>query len=116
MEKTSNLSGLKKEFLEEINKSEVHVEDFKSVKVPKDVLEAEVALRKVFGDIIFEKKKQSDDVEGEKEVVKLTEEDIAFDSEVQKLTDDLIDFDFEAAVNVLLSKIAEQEEEWEKTF
>ena len=53
----------------------------------------------------------SDDVDGVKEIVKLTDEDIAFDSEVQKLTEELLDFDFETGVNIILSKIAEQEEE-----
>lgn len=111
MEKKDSLFELKKEFLEEINQAEVLVEDLKNAKVSRDVLSAEVALRKVFGDEIFKRQKLNDEVEGQKEIIKLTEEDIAFDSEVQKLTEGLLDVDFETGVNVLLSKIAEQEEE-----
>ena len=111
MEKKSDLEELKKEFLEEINKTEVGVDALKSAKIPQDVLAAEAALRKIFGDEIFEKQKTSEDVNGVKEIVKLTDEDIAFDSEVQKLTEELIDSEFETGVNIILSKIAEKEDE-----
>ena len=111
MEKKNNLSELKKEFLEEINGTEVCVSDLAGAKIPKGILETEVALRRVFGDEIYEKKRTGDSVDGAKEIIKLTDEDIAFDSEVQKLTEELVDADFETGVNIILSKIAEQEDE-----
>ena len=111
MEKKSNLSGIKKEFLEELNKVDIDVQDLRLAKIPKGVLETEVALRKIFGDEIYVKQKSSEEISGVKEIIKLTDEDIAFDAEVQRITDDLVDVDFETNVNVILSKIAEQEEE-----
>ena len=111
MERKTNLAELKKEFFEEISKINIGIDDIKNAKVSKEVLQTEIALRRVFGDEIFEKQKIEDRVDGEKEIIKLSEEDIAFDSEVQRLTDDLVDAEFETGVNVLLSKISEQEEE-----
>ena len=111
MEKQSRIVKFKKEFAEEINASNINVDALRDSKVSKEVLNAEVSLRKVFGDEIFERKVENENIDGEKEVFKLNDEDIAFDSEVQQICDDLVDMDFEMSVNVLLSKIAEQEEE-----
>jgi hypothetical protein len=111
MEKQSRIVKFKKEFAEEINASKINVGELKNLKVSKEVLNAEVSLRKVFGDEIFERKVGSENIEGDKEILKLNDEDIAFDSEVQQICDDLVDMDFEMSVNVLLSKIAEKEEE-----
>ena len=111
MEKQSRIVKFKKEFAEEINASNINVDTLRDSKVSKEVLNAEVSLRKVFGDEIFERKVENENIDGEKEVFKLNDEDIAFDSEVQQICDDLVDMDFEMSVNVLLSKIAEKEEE-----
>ena len=111
MEKSIDLSKLKKEFFEEINGTDVGLECLKGFKIPKGVLENEVALRKVFGDEIYQKKKTSDEVDGVKEIIKLSDEDIAFDAEVQKLTEELTDVNFETGVNIILSKVSEQEDE-----
>ena len=111
MEKQSNISKFKKEFQDEINATEVRLEALRNAKISSDVLEAEVSLRKVFGDEIFERKVKNVDVEGEKEVIKLNEEDLSFDTEVQHICENLVDPNFDAGVNVVLAKISEQEEE-----
>lgn len=110
MEKNEGLIKFQKEFLEEINETELDVQSLKKAKVSDDVLGAELALRKVFGDEIYVKPKLNEDVVGEKNIIKLTEEDISFDSNVQKICEDLIDNNFETGVNVILSKIADMEE------
>lgn len=114
MEKDGQLKEFKKEFSDEISKTNVSVDDLKKQKVPLSVLEAEVALRKVFGDEIYVPKKAEDKIVGEKEIIKLSEEDIAFDSEVRELCDNLADNNFDAAVGVVLSKIELGEDWWEK--
>ena len=110
MEKQESLCRFQKEFLEEIRETKLDVQNLKRAKVSDDILGAEIALRKVFGDEIYEKTKAEEDVFGEKSVIKLTEDDISFDSEVQKICDELIDVNFETGVNVILSKITEMEE------
>ena len=110
MEKQSKLVKFKKEFAEEINASSVSIEELIRAKVSKEVLNAEVALRKVFGDEIYKRKLVDEKIEGEKTVIKLSDEDISFDSEVRDICEGLIDADFEMGVNVLLAKIAEKEE------
>ena len=110
MEKQSNLSSFKREFADEINAVEVNIDALKSVKIPSEVFEAEISLRKVFGDEIFERNVQTDNIVGEKEIIKLNEEDLTFDSEVQKICEDLVDPNFDAGVNVILAKITEAEE------
>lgn len=111
MEKQDNLKKFQKEFLEEICEKELDIVSLKKAKVSDDVLASEIALRKAFGDEIFEKPKVSEEVDGEKNIVKLTEEDISFDSEVQKICDNLVDVDFETGVNIILSKIEEGADE-----
>lgn len=110
MEKQSNISKFKKEFQDEINATEVNLNSLKNAKVPNEVLEAEVYLRKVFGDEIYERQVQNVDITGEKEVIKLNENDLSFDTEVQRICENLVDPNFDAGVNVVLAKIAEQEE------
>ena len=110
MEKQDLLHEFQKEFLEEIHEVKLDISSLKKAKVSEDILGAEIAIRKVFGDEIFEKNKIKDDIEGEKTVVKLTDSDISFDSEVQKICDELIDINFETGVNIILSKVAEDED------
>lgn len=110
MEKKEGLCRFQKEFLEEIQETKLDVQKLKRAKVSEDVLRAEIALRKVFGDEIYEKNKIEEDVAGEKSVIKLTEEDISFDSEVQKLCEELVDRNFETGVNIILAKISDMEE------
>ena len=116
MEKQSNISKFKKEFQSEINASKVSLEILKNSKIPNEALEAEVFLRKVFGDEIFERKLENFNIEGEKEIIKLNEDDLSFDTEVQQICENLVDPNFDAGLNVVLAKIAEQEEEWGRTF
>lgn len=110
MEK-QNLEEFKKEFSEEIGLEEVSLDDLKKHKVPSSVLEAEVALRKVFGDEIYVPKKSEETIEGEKVILKLSEEDIAFDNEIREICENLLDDNFESGVSVLLSKTKNGEEE-----
>lgn len=100
-----NLEEFKKEYSEEIGLEEVNVENLKQNKVSSNILEAEVVLRKVFGDEIYVPKKTEEKIDGEKEILKLSEEDIAFDSEVREICENLLDDNFESGVSVLLSKI-----------
>lgn len=104
MEK-QNLDEFKKEFSEEIDFEDVSLDDLKKHKISSNVLESEVVLRKVFGDEIFVPKKTEEKIEGEKEIIKLSEEDIAFDSKVREICENLLDDNFEAGVSVLLSKV-----------
>jgi hypothetical protein len=113
MENQSILTKLKREFHEEINDLNVSLEELKKTKVSNEILQTEVALRKIFGDEIYEKQGVVENVEGVKEVIKLNEEDIAFDSEIQKLCEDLVDNNFETGVNVILSKMSGEDEDEE---
>ena len=110
MEENLQFESIRKEFSEEIDSKIVSLEDLKNLKVPTDVLKAEVALREVFGDEIYKNKKEDDNVAGEKEIVKLTSDDLAFDSEVREICDNIADNEFDSAVGVILSKIDEMEE------
>lgn len=99
------LEEFKKEYLDEINAAVVSLEDLKKYKVPNNVLEAEVVLRKVFGDEIYVPKKTEEKIDGEKEILKLSEEDISFDNEVREICENLLDDSFESGVSVLVSKL-----------
>lgn len=110
MEENLQFESIRKEFSEEIDSKIVSLEDLKNLKVPTDVLKAEVALREVFGDEIYKNKKEDDNVAGEKKIVKLTSDDLAFDSEVREICDNIADNEFDSAVGVILSKIDEREE------
>lgn len=110
MEKEEALKEFKKEFSEEINATKVSVDDLKKQKVSDAVLEAEVALRKVFGDEIYVQPKTVEKIVGEKEIVKLSEEDITFDSEVREICDGLVDDKFDSGVTLLLVKLDEEED------
>lgn len=99
------LEEFKKEYLDEINAAVVSLEDLKKYKVSNDVLEAEVVLRKVFGDEIYVPKKSEEKIDGEKEILKLSEEDISFDNEVREICENLLDDSFESGVSVLVSKL-----------
>lgn len=110
MEKQSYLSKIKKEFLEEISATDVSVDALKEANVANSILQAEVSLRGVFGDEIYERKTQAEEIVGEKTVIKLNEDDLSFDSQVQEICENLLDVEFDSAVNVLISKITDQEE------
>lgn len=105
MKKENQNEMFKKEFSDEIDKTKVTIEDLKKHKVPVSVLEAEVILGRAFGDEIYIPKRTNDAVEGEKEIVKLTESDIAFDSQVRELCENLEDSEFDSNVSSILSKI-----------
>lgn len=110
MEKKEYLSKLKKEFLEEIYATNVSLDSLKDANVTNSVLQAEATLRGVFGDEIYERKAKTDEIVGEKTIIKLNEEDLSFDTQVQDICENLYDAEFDSAVNVLLSKITDQEE------
>ena len=111
MNKQSKLIEFKKEYFEDIESVEVLVSDLKKQKVSSSVLEAEVLLRKVFGDEIYSPKTLDDNITGEKEIVKLTEEDMALDNQVREICDNLADTIFDNNINVLLNKLKTEEEE-----
>ena len=110
MEKQEILNNIKKEFSEEIKAINVSVEDLKQIKVSDVDLATEVALRKVFGDEIYERKVTEEKLDGEKVVIKLSDEDLAFDNEVRELCENLVDSDFESGLSVILSKVVVEEE------
>lgn len=116
MDKFEKLNEFKKEYLGDIDAVEVSVDDLKKYKVPTSVLEAEVVLRKVFGDEIFVRKKVEENLTGEKEVVKLTEEDMFLDVQVREICDNLADANFDNNIGVLLSKVDLGDEEWKKIW
>lgn len=107
MVKSEQIEKFKKEFADEIESKNVSVEDLQKCKISNNVLQAEVTLRKVFGDEIFVPKKTEEKLDGEKEVVKLDDEDIAFDSKVREICDNLDNSEFDSHVMVLLSKTEE---------
>jgi len=105
MDKLAKLNDFKREYFEDIESVKVSVEDLKKCKVPNSVLEAEVLLRKVFGDEIFVPEKKEENITGEKEVVKLTEDDMALDNQVREICDSIVDNTFDNNVGVLLAKV-----------
>ena len=105
------INEFKKEFSNEINEREIDVELLKTLKISNSVLQAEVFLRKIFGDEIYTPKKIEDEVVGEKAIVKLTEEDMLFDNQVNEITDNIADVEFDNNVGLLLSKLNEEEDE-----
>lgn len=107
MVKSEQIEMFKKEFSDEIESKNVSVDDLQKCKISNSVLQAEVTLRKVFGDEIFVPKKTEEKLDGEKEVIKLSDEDIAFDSKVREICDNLDNSEFDSHVMVLLSKIEE---------
>ena len=105
MDKLAKLNDFKREYFEDIESVNVSVDDLKKCKVPTSVLEAEVLLRKVFGDEIYVPEKKDENITGEKEVVKLTEEDMALDNQVREICDSIADVAFDNNVGVLLAKV-----------
>lgn len=110
MDKQSKLNEFKREYQEEIELVGVGVESLKKNKVHLSVLEAEVYLRKAFGDEIYVPKKEEEKLTGEKEIVKLTEEEMALDNQVREICDSLVDENFDNNVGVILSKLNKEEE------
>ncbi len=104
MDKQSKINDFKKEYFEDIESVKVLVENLKKCKVSSTVLQAEVLLRKVFGDEIYIPKKIEESITGEKVVVKLTEDDMALDNQVREICDSIIDSDFDNNVGVMLAK------------
>lgn len=103
------ISAYKKEFKEDIDAEKITIAELKKSRVASGVLEAEVALHKIFGDEIYVPKKKEEKIEGEKEIIKLSESDIAFDSKVRELCENLADPSFDSNVGVVLSKAPEEE-------
>ncbi len=95
MDKQSKLNEFKREYQEEIELVGVGVESLKKNKVHLSVLEAEVYLRKAFGDEIYVPKK---------------EEEMALDNQVREICDSLVDENFDNNVGVILSKLNKEEE------
>ena len=110
MDKQDRLNEFKKEFADDIDSVSIGVEFLRKRKVSMSVLGAETLLRKVFGDEIYMPKKFSENVSGEKEIVKLTEEDMAFDAQVRELCENIVDNDFDNNLGVLSSKLNSEEE------
>lgn len=98
------LNEFKKEFSEEIAQYSVTIEDLKRHKISPNLLQAELKLHKIFGDEIYVHKKIEEKIDGEKEVIKLSESDIAFDSHVREICDNLSDGDFDSKMGVILNK------------
>ena len=110
MDKQEKIHEFKKEFADEIDSINIDVDYLKKRKVSTLVLGAESFLRKVFGDEIYIPKKFSENISGEKEIVKITEEDMVFDCQVREICDNIADVDFDNKLGLLLSKINNEEE------
>ena len=113
MDNQLKFKEFKREFIDEINENSVSVEMLKNLKISNSVLEAEVFLRKIFGDEIYIPKKVEEKITGEKEVVKLTEEDMIFDTQVRELCENVADVEFDNNVGMLIARIG-GEDEWKK--
>lgn len=94
----------KKEFAEDIEEEQVTIEILKKNKISSDILQAEVRLHKVFGDEIYLQEKKEEALNGEKEIIKLSETDIAFDNEVRKICDEIDNSEFDSKVSQILAK------------
>lgn len=105
MDKLLKLDEFKKEFAEDIDSVNVSIEKLKQLKISSSVLEAETLLRKVFGDEIYVPKKKEENVTGEKEIVKLSEDDMSFDGEVREICENLEDLEFEGSCAGFLLKL-----------
>lgn len=105
MDKLLKLDEFKKEFAEDIDSVNVSIEKLKQLKISSSVLEAETLLRKFFGDEIYVPKKKEENVTGEKEIVKLSEDDMSFDGEVREICENLEDLEFEGSCAVFLLKL-----------
>lgn len=105
MDKLLKLDEFKKEFAEDIDSVNVSIEKLKQLKISSSVLEAETLLRKVFGDELYVPKKKEENVTGEKEIIKLSEEDMSFDGEVREICENLEDLEFEGSCAVFLLKL-----------
>lgn len=105
MSKQDCLEEFKKEFADDIDSVNISIEKLKQLKISSSVLEAETLLRKVFGDEIYTPKKKEENVTGEKEIVKLSEDDMSFDGEVREICENLEDLDFEGKVAMYVLKL-----------
>ena len=110
MDNQLKFKEFKREFIDEINENSVSVEMLKNLKISNSVLEAEVFLRKIFGDEIYIPKKVEEKITGEKEVVKLTEEDMIFDTQVRELCENVADVEFDNNVGMLIARIGGEDE------
>lgn len=109
MTKQDELVEFKKEFSKEIDAVEVLVENLKKNKISANALQAEAKLHKIFGDRIYSPKKREEKIEGEKEVIKLSDDDIAFESEVRDICENLVDEEFDSKMSVILNKFVDGE-------
>ena len=110
MDNQVKIKEFKKLFSDEINERNIDVDILKKLKVSQSVLEAEVFLRKIFGDEIYVPKKVEAEITGQKEIVRLTEEDMIFDTQVREICDNIADVEFDNNVGLILSKISDEEE------
>ena len=110
MDNQLKFKEFKREFIDEINENSVSVEMLKNLKISNSILEAEVFLRKIFGDEIYIPKKVEEKITGEKEVVKLTEEDMIFDTQVRELCENVADVEFDNNVGMLIARIGGEDE------
>ena len=106
MDNQLKFKEFKKEFDDEISEMTVDVELLRKMKVSSSILEAEVFLRKIFGDEIYIPKKKEEKLTGEKEIVKLTEEDMAFDTQVREMCENVADIEFDNNVGLLMARIS----------
>ena len=109
MDKQAKIDEFKKEFADEIDGVNISVEKLKQLKVSSSVLEAETLLRKVFGDELYTAKKKEENISGEKEIVKLSEDDMSFDGQVREICEELEDVDFENSVAMFVLQINDGE-------
>ena len=93
------------EILNGIHNSQMNFSDFIDAFVDRNVLEAEVLLRKVFGDEIYVSEKVEEKLTGDKEIVKLTEDDMVFDGQVREICENIEDYEFDNNVGMIVSKV-----------
>ena len=105
MDKQARFVEFKKEFADEIDTVSISVDLLKKRKIHRNVLEAEVLLRKVFGDEIYVSEKVEEKLTGDKEIVKLTEDDMVFDGQVREICENIEDYEFDNNVGMIVSKV-----------
>ena len=103
----NELEEYKKEYYEEIRNINVQVENLSELKISNDVLAAEVALRRVFGDEIPNEKFDELDNDDNKAVSKLDAGDIEFDGTVRDICERVVDSKFDSELDILMTFVQE---------
>ena len=103
MDKRENLSNYEKEFSIEIADTYVSCEDLVKCGVSNKILSAEVFLRNIYGDEIFNTQgSDADSITGEKRVVKINEDEMNLNSEYKKICSDIENSEFDKNLQTIV--------------